>query len=113
MHRAEIEEINEIFDFYKDIVEYMNTYGIRLGWDIEKYPNFEFVDEMVRNGDMYIIREGDEIICSAAINHNVNPEYDDIDWKIKGPKDKISSIHALAVSPKYRCYTLILTPLSY
>lgn len=102
MIKAEITEINEIYEFYKDIVEYMNTYGIRLGWDIEKYPNLEFVDEMVRQGHMYIIREGNEIICSAAINHNVNPEYDDIDWEIKGPKDKISSIHALAVSPKCR-----------
>lgn len=102
MQRALAEEINEIFDFYVEIVEYMNTYGIKLGWDIEKYPNYEFVKEMVNNGEMFIRRKDGQIICAAAINHNVNPEYDDIDWKIKGPKEKISSIHALAVSASCR-----------
>lgn len=102
MYRAKKEEINEIYEFYIEIVEYMDTVGLRLGWDIEKYPNLEFVDEMVHDGSMFVIRENDEIICAAAVNHNVNPEYDDIDWEVKGPKEKISSIHALAVSPKYR-----------
>lgn len=102
MEKAKISEINEIYDFYKDIVEYMNTKGLKLGWDIEKYPNLEFVTEMVNKGYMFIVKDKEKIICSAAINHEVNPEYDDIDWKIKGPREKISSIHALAVAPEYR-----------
>lgn len=102
MYKANTSEINEIYAFYKDVVEYMDTYGIKLGWDINEYPNLAFVEEMVQNGYMYVEREGDSIICTAAINHIVNPEYDDIDWQVKGPKEKISTIHALAVSPNHR-----------
>lgn len=102
MYKAKNEEITEIFEFYKYIVEYMNTQGLALGWDIEKYPDLSFVTEMVNKGEMFIERADEKIICAAAVNHNMNPEYDDIDWEVKGPKDKISSIHALAVSPEYR-----------
>lgn len=102
MYKATVEEIDEIYEFYKDIVLYMDTKGLKLGWDIEKYPNLEFVTAMVSGGYMLIERIDGSIACCAAINHDVNPEYDDIDWNIKQPKDKISSIHALAVSPKYR-----------
>lgn len=102
MNRAKEEEIQELYNFYKEIIEYMDTYGLKLGWNIEEYPNYDFVVEMVNAGDMFLIREDGKIVCAAAINHNMNPEYDDIDWKVKGPKDKISSIHALAVDPSYR-----------
>lgn len=102
MTKANKEEINEIYEFYKYIVEYMDTHGLKLGWDIDKYPDITFVTEMVNKGEMFIVRDNGMIICAAAVNHNVNPEYDDIDWVIKGPREKISSIHALAVSPEYR-----------
>ena len=102
MYIAETKEIQEIYRFYCDVVEYMDTYGIKLGWDIEKYPNLEFVENMVNNQEMLIKRDGDKIICAAAVNHEVNPEYDDIDWEIKGPKDRVSTIHALAVAPTHR-----------
>lgn len=102
MEIAKKTEINEVFDFYQTIVEYMNTKGLRIGWNIDKYPNLEFVENMISSGDMLIVRKNGNIVCAAAINHNVNPEYNDIDWDIKGPAENISSIHALAVSPDCR-----------
>ena len=102
MNKAKVEEIQEIFEFYKDVMVYMDTYGPAIGWNIEKYPELTFVTAMVNNGEMFIERDAGKIICCAAVNHNVNPEYDDVDWKVKGPREKISTIHALAVDPDYR-----------
>lgn len=102
MITANKSDVLEVYKFYEMIVEHMNTKGLRLGWDIDKYPNLEFVKEMIDAGDMALLKDNDKIICAAAINHNVNPEYNDINWEIKGPADKISSIHALAVHPDYR-----------
>ena len=102
MYKAGNEEVAEIFEFYKEIVEYMNTKGPRIGWNIDKYPNLSFVDEMVKDKTMFIERKDGKIICAAAVNHDVNPEYDEIDWEIKGPKEKIATIHALAVAKDYR-----------
>ena len=51
---------------------------------------------------MFILRKDGRIVAAAAVNRKVNPEYDEIDWKIKGPPSKISTRHALAVSPDMR-----------
>ncbi|MCQ2521073.1 MAG: GNAT family N-acetyltransferase [Lachnospiraceae bacterium] len=95
-------EIEEIFAFYKDVVAYMNTKGPKIGWNTEKYPDLSFVKQMVRNQELFIVRENEKIICAAAVNYEVNPEYDDIAWTVKGPREKIATIHALAVSPLCR-----------
>lgn len=102
MYQAKEEDIEQIFAFYKNVVEYMNTKGPRIGWNIEQYPDYSFVEQMVKAKSMLIERKDDDIICAAAINHEVNPEYDEIDWEVKGPKEKIATIHALAVDPLHR-----------
>lgn len=102
MYIAKAEEIDEIFDFYKEVLDYMDTYGVRIGWNIELYPNYSFVEEMVNAGEMFVERIDGVIACAGAVNHSVNPEYDEVDWDIKGPKEKISTIHGLAVRPKFR-----------
>lgn len=102
MYKAKTEEIAEIFLFYEKIVAYMNEKGPRIGWNIDKYPDYSFVEQAVNNGDMYIEKRAGEILCAAVVNHTVNSEYDEIDWSVKGPKEKLATIHALAVSPDYR-----------
>lgn len=99
---AKQQEINEIYEFYKDVVSFMNEKGPQIGWNIQKYPDYSFVEEMVNRKDMFLEREDGKIICAAAINHEMNPEYDDISWEISGPKEQIVTIHALAVAPDCR-----------
>ena len=102
MEFAVKEDAHKIIELYKDVIDAVNKTNIKLGWNIEVYPNDQFVYSSIENGQMCILREGDEIIAAAVVNHTVNAEYDDIDWKIKAPKDKISTIHALATSPSRR-----------
>ena len=90
----------EILELYRAVIEKVNRSSIRLGWNIEIYPDKIFVETAVSNGEMFIMRENGRIAAAAVVNHAVNPEYDSIDWKIKGPKDKIATIHALAVIPE-------------
>lgn len=92
-------DIDEIVDLYERVIIAVNSSDIKLGWNITKYPDRSFVETATQNGEMCIIREAGHIVAAAVVNHNVNPEYDDIDWAIKEPKDKVSTIHALAVAP--------------
>ncbi len=102
MELAKVEEIAEIFDFYKNVVAYMNEKGPRIGWNIDRYPDRTFVEQKVREGEMFLYRKNGVIAGAAVINHDVNPEYDDIDWNVKAPKEKLATIHALAISPSRR-----------
>ena len=91
-----------ILGFYQKVIEAVNASTIRLGWNIETYPNQEFVHGAISRKEMCILREGERILAAAVVNHEVNPEYDDIQWEVCGPKEKVATIHALAVAPDRR-----------
>ena len=97
MYIAAHEDKSEILALYKDVIDHVNRSSIRLGWNIDIYPDPGFIYHEVDNRTMLIWREDSRIIAAAAADHTVNPEYDSVDWDIKEPKDKISTIHALAL----------------
>ena len=96
---ARAEDRGKILSLYKSAIEKVNTTSVKLGWNINTYPDEGFIDTAIAQNEMYIMRDGKDIIAAGVVNHRVNPEYDDVDWKVKGPKEKIATIHALAVSP--------------
>ena len=99
MEIAILEDKKEIIDLYRAVIEKVNASTVRLGWNVEVYPNDEFVEKAIEKGEACVLRKDGRIISVAIVNHIVNPEYDDINWEIKGPKERIATIHALAVAP--------------
>lgn len=99
MEFAKQSDIKEILALYSSAIDKVNTTSVRLGWNIENYPNEAFVEGAISRGEMCILREDGRIVSAAVVNHTVNPEYNDIAWEISGPSDKIATIHALAVIP--------------
>lgn len=89
----------EIMDLYRAVIDKVNASSVRLGWNIDIYPDISFVRSAIERGEMCILKEDCRIVSAAVVNHSVNPEYDDIDWDVKGPGNRISTIHALAVIP--------------
>lgn len=101
---AAAEEIDEIIEFYDNISSTVKERKVvNLGWTKGVYPNREFVAAAISGNELYICRDeaDNSIVAAAVMNYRVNEEYELIDWRVKTPKDKISTIHALAVSPKY------------
>ena len=46
-----------------------------------------------------LIKASCRIIAAAVVNHTVIPGYDEIQWEVNAPKEKLATIHALAVVP--------------
>lgn len=102
MEFATKKDEKELFEFYKYIIETVNKTQVKLGWNIDIYPDAEFINDSISAGEMCVIRENGRIIAAAVVNHRVNDEYDDIDWSIKEPKEKVATIHTFAVMPDSR-----------
>lgn len=102
MDFAEMTDVENVLNLYKTVIEHVNKSNIKLGWNIDIYPDRYFVETSIKNQKLCVLRENERIIAVAVVNHTVNKEYDDIDWQIKEPKTKISTIHALAVLPECR-----------
>lgn len=94
-------EIAVIMDIYTRAVAKVNEGPVRLGWNTAVYPNEEFITTALEEGELCVIKEAGNIIGAAVVNYTVNDEYDLIDWQVPGPKDKISTIHALVIAPEY------------
>jgi len=95
-----IDRITEFYGVVSDIVAGRNE--VQLGWKRGVYPNREFVATAIEKEEMFIYENNGRVIAAAVVNYSVCPEYDSVDWRVKGPADKISTIHALAVDP--RCW---------
>lgn len=103
---AEKKDIREIVSLYRTVVDAVNKTNIKLGWNPEVYPNEEFVRQAIEFGQMCILKKEEKIIAVAVVNHSVNVEYDDVDWRVNQPKEKIATIHAFATLPEYRGKTV-------
>lgn len=92
-------EIEQIFSLYKEVVMAVEKTPVKLGWNTDSYPSIEWVRECTSKGEMLIYLDDEKIVGACAVNYCVNEEYNLIDWKIKSPAEKISTIHAFCVDP--------------
>lgn len=102
MEKAKILDVTKIVEFYRNVIDEVNKTKVKLGWNIDIYPDKNFVEEAINNNQMLIIKDGENILAAAVVNHNVNDEYNDINWDMCAEPEKIATIHALATSPECR-----------
>lgn len=96
---ADSSQIDEIFSLYKAVVEGVAKTSVNLGWNIETYPSYEWIADCVSKNELLIFCDEEKIVGACAVNYTVNEEYNLIDWKVKEPAEKISTIHGFCVDP--------------
>lgn len=93
-------DVSDFMEFYGKVVDAVNKTEVRLGWNTAIYPDETFICEALEKHELiYKLDHNKRIIAAAVVNNRVNDEYALIDWCINGPKEKIATIHALAVAP--------------
>lgn len=101
IRKADASQIDQIFSLYKDVVQGVAKTSVKLGWNTETYPSLEWIKDCVSKNEMLIYCDGETIIGACSVNYSVNDEYKQIDWKVKKPEEKISTIHAFCVHPDF------------
>ena len=74
MEFATLSDEKEIIDLYKAVIEKVNLTEVRLGWNIDIYPNSTFIESAILHGELCVIREEGKIVAVAVINHSMNTE---------------------------------------
>ena len=97
MESAMWEDAQEILDLYSLVIDVVNASTVRLGWNVEIYPDRLFIEKAIAAGEMFILRKDGRIVAAAAVNRKVNPEYDEIDWKKVCARSK--SVGQVQISP--------------
>lgn len=93
---AREQDLTQIYELYKGAIQKVNQGTVKLGWNIEIYPDLAFMKEAVAKEQMLIFCEGEKLLACGVVNHSMIPEYEMISWRVSEPKEKIATIHALA-----------------
>ena len=94
--KATEQDIISIMNMISECIESMETQGI-YQWN-KVYPNFEIIENDIKNNFGYVLRDNDHCIAYVAINEEESPEYSQITWSTDG--NKVLVIHRLSVHPE-------------
>lgn len=92
---AVLDDLEQLKDMYRQIVKNMNENNIKI-WD-DVYP-FEFLEDDIKNNQMYILIDKNEII-SAFVLCNTNDGEKEVQWSYDS--DLPIYLDRLGVNPKY------------
>lgn len=100
LRKAEIEESVKILQFYQNVIDSIEFSEFKPKWS-RNYPDLEFIETSIANGELYVYNENERIISCVVLNNRFNPEYEGIDWTSNAKSDEITIIHTFAVDSDF------------
>lgn len=100
LRNAEIEESEEILEFYRNVINSLEGTEFKTRWS-ERYPNLEYIETGIQKGEVYVHTENGKIIACLALNNRFEPEYENIKWMTDAEPQEIIIIHAFAVDSDF------------
>ncbi|MBU2699480.1 ribosomal protein S18 acetylase RimI-like enzyme [Sporomusaceae bacterium BoRhaA] len=85
-----------IINMISECIKSMEAQGI-YQWN-KVYPNFEVIENDIKNGSGYVIKDNNKCIAYVAINEEQSLEYSQISWSTD--VSKVLVIHRLSVHPE-------------
>ncbi len=89
-------DFSALCDLYRAAADKMEAAGLHQ-WHWGEYPNEALVRESLNAGVQYVLREGDALLASVAVDTHAEPEHDAIAWLFGG---KVGTFHRLAIAPE-------------
>ena len=102
IRNAGIKEIDQVMDFYGEVIDALEGLRNGPGWVKGVYPSYEFVKASIENKELYVADKGAEIAGAAILNYCSNEGFQKVLWKVDADLNETAIVHAFAVSPRYR-----------
>ena len=102
LQRANELEFADIQKFYWDVIEEIHRNNIKhenLGWEKGVYPSDEFLQNSLKRGELYTLKENGILCACVILNSESNEGYAGCPWSITCAPDEVLIPHALAVNP--------------
>ena len=96
--KGRVENVKKTLEMFILITDHLLNHGIDQ-WNYD-YPDLVTLKDDVLHGYNFVIRKGDDIAASIALNDIQDDQYKNIHWKNRS--DSVLVIHRLGVHPKYQ-----------
>lgn len=95
IRKAELEDLNEIIDIYRNAIDTMNSNNIPQ-WD-EVYPNGTILKEDILAKQMYVGLIDNAIASVVVLNNEFDEQYNNGHWEYQN--ESFAVVHRLCVNP--------------
>ena len=93
--KATEKDFTPVCDLYQAVCADMLAHGLHQ-WRWGGYPSADMVQEDIEAGTLYVVREGEELLCAVCVIAADDREHSGINWLFGG---KIGMFHRLAIAP--------------
>lgn len=97
--RAKIEEGQQVIIFYHNLIKALRGTLCFPDWEIGVYPLDESLVDSVQNQNMWLCKQGENIVGAMVLDYHSGEEYDGVTWGKEIPRGRYSVIHTLCVDP--------------
>ncbi|MBR6801666.1 MAG: GNAT family N-acetyltransferase [Eubacteriaceae bacterium] len=96
------DEFDKVWHFYDHVIEKMKDSPFDPDWNMEYYPDAEYITDSLKEKRMLgMVDEDGRIISCMVINHELEGDFDDSVWNVEATWDEVIAIHTFGVLPEY------------
>ena len=99
--KAKLDQYQAVRAFYHAVIDGVGDSRDSVGWKKDIYPAPDFLEDSIRNGELFTALEDEMIAGAMVLNHQYNEEYKKYQWPIQADDAEVTVIHALGVHPSF------------
>ena len=101
IRKAVVDQYQTVRSFYHSVIDSIAGIPNTVGWKKDIYPSPDFLMNSIKNGELFLGEEAEEIVAAMVINHEANDGYRNFNWPMEAEPEEVSVVHALCVHPRY------------
>lgn len=96
-----LKDIDELEQLYNDLNDYLESGQNYPGWRKGVYPVRQNAVDGVKNGNLFVAKNGEKIIGSVILSHVPEKAYNEAKWAFESDYRDVLVIYTFAVHPKF------------
>lgn len=101
IQEASLDQREEIMDFYTMMCRELEKKDFLPKGYKGGFPSLSMVTQAIEAHELYVGVEDGKIVAAYILNHEADAVYDSARWQKALPRDQVSILHALRVSPEH------------
>ena len=102
MRTCVMNDLPALLDFYQLVINETEDMPVHAHWVYGQHPTEDMIANYVRQGNMYCLEDGTDMIAAVAVTPFQTEDYHGIGWQIALKDDEVAVVHILAVNPRFQ-----------
>jgi len=102
VRQAKASDYDDVEKFYKELIASMLNSEFAPEWEMGVYPTEQLIKNAISEQTLYLAYLENDLTGAMILNHDCEPEYENVKWMTDAKNNEVIIIHLLAVAPAYQ-----------